>query len=513
MTTMTVPRTIRPADAAASIGTSMLALESAARGADSDAASMLLRLHADVDARVTFLKRRLLGTALQWTEADRADARWIDAMQHRLGNAAASLLRDCEPAAGTDDPQALLVIAHALYHRGEAVKLDVVAGAPPANEYRSIHGLMRLAMARGHQRAPMPLLIDGARVECTIEALYFRALLLARLASGALNPKQIEILDAWIRMCQPVLRGVSEAPSGSAMRADLDSAHGLQRGPRRDPGPSLYLPQAPLEAAHRSIVAEMHKGNIVPAGGLASSFRVEEHVAVLELIARGLRDSRVEPVTRAARRPGAARAEMLVGLGEIIARGFSAPAPVPSPLSLAAKDGIRTIEARRVSDRDELPNVYEQVRRCVQLVDESDSGFLLEGDMVDCGEVAVADLVGLRFGESETPLLCCVTRRIPAAADGKVRFGVTRISSATVPVQVVAVDEPGVPSAPLVFVPGADSSGRHDGFLVSDITFEKGDRIELEAESVNFTLKFNRVRERGRGWVLAGYEVVGVGKI
>ena len=368
-------------------------------------------------------------------------------------------------------------------------------------------------MAHGRQRDTLPLTIGGAPVNCTIESLYFRALVLARLACDAANPRQVEILDAWLWMWQSLLQGAHEAPSGSSMRVDLDSEEGLQSGPRREAGPSLYLPRAPLEAAHRAIVAELHKGNIVPAGAPVSTFPIEEHVAVLESIARWLRDSHREPVTRAARRPAKGGVEILVGLGEILARGFSASPKAPVSVSLAARNGLRTQESSLSAERDGLPNEGEQARQRARLVDESDSGFGLEGAAAETGRLAVGDLVGLRFQDGELPVLCRVAHRSACAEDGRVRFGVARMSSARVPMPLVTTDQPGVPSAPLMFVPGGDASGRHDGFLVSDVTFEKGGRVEVVAESLNFTVKFNRVRSRGRGWVLAGYEVVGVGKI
>jgi hypothetical protein len=172
---------------------------------------------------------------------------------------------------------------------------------------------------------------------------------------------------------------------------------------------------------------------------------------------------------------------MLVGLREIITRGFS-PADVEA-----------------------------QATRRVRMLDESDSGFGLEGDKSDCGEVGVGDLVGMRLRDGEPPVLCYVSRRLTVEDCPTVRFGLQRLSSATQPMKVLALNQPGAPPTPLMFVPGADSNGRHDGFIVSDTTFEKGDRIEVEAASLRLTLRFNRVRERGRGWVLAGYEVVDVG--
>jgi hypothetical protein len=217
-------------------------------------------------------------------------------------------------------------------------------------------------------------------------------------------------------------------------------------------------------------------------------------------------------VTRAVRRPATGSVEILVGLGEILARGFAAAQKAPVSVSLATRNGLRTEEPLPAHERDGASNANDPVRQRAQLVDESDSGFGLESEAAETGRVAVGDLVGMRLQPGEAPLICSVARRA-CAGNGRVRLGLARISSAKLPMALVTTDQPGVPSAPLMFVPGRDASGRHDGFLVSDVTFEKGGRIEVVAEALTFTVKFNRVRSRGRGWVLAGYEVVSVGRI
>lgn len=61
----------------------------------------------------------------------------------------------------------------------------------------------------------------------------------------------------------------------------------------------------------------------------------------------------------------------------------------------------------------------------------------------------------------------------------------------------------------LLFVPGEDGSGRHDACLVSERTFDQAAALESHSGDAVYTLRFNRSRERRRGWVMAGFEVVG----
>jgi hypothetical protein len=64
----------------------------------------------------------------------------------------------------------------------------------------------------------------------------------------------------------------------------------------------------------------------------------------------------------------------------------------------------------------------------------------------------------------------------------------------------------------MLFVPGNDSTGRQDAFLVSDSAPVHGQAFEATVGDQTFSLRLNRVRDRGRGWVLAGFEIFGMRK-
>ena len=100
-------------------------------------------------------------------------------------------------------------------------------------------------------------------------------------------------------------------------------------------------------------------------------------------------------------------------------------------------------------------------------------------------------------------------RRLPAATGGRVVIGLLRLTSATQPVRVRQIS-PGapLPELSLLYVPGDDESGRHDAYLASDASSADRKLFETTAGDDIFTFRFNRVRERGRGWVMAGFEVI-----
>jgi hypothetical protein len=352
---------------------------------------------------------------------------------------------------------------------------------------------------------------DGRSIECTLESLYFRALLLARFSSGALNMKQIEILDAWMWMWMPVLEGVEAAPSHSALRVDLDSRDGLRRGKRADAGPSLYLPSGPIEGTYRAIVREFQAGRMVPAEGITTTFRLEEHVAVLDLIRLGLRESNSAAVSRAERNETDLEVELHVGLAEVLGRGFSPAAPPAATLTLAARDGERIGDSRLPREHDNAPeSIYERRRRMVRVANVSETGFGIEGDDRDCGTVAVGDVVALRLEAGAELELCKVVRSVPAAATGRRSIGVRRLCARARQIEVVqpSATSERERSQTLLFVPGEDESGQHDACLVPERTYAERASLEASVGNCVYTFRFNRPRDSGRGWVLAGFEIL-----
>lgn len=474
------------------------------------AAARFLALHAEFDAMALPLRRALLASPLAWTPEERATARWLHRTCDGLAMLGLRLSSDAVANAVNDGDEANAVVAATLFYMGETVKWDVATAADAPHDMGKLHALMRHAMDCGRHRTPMRLVAGGAEADCTVESLYFRVLLLARFASGALNGKQIEILDAWMWLWMPVLRGVPDPPPGTALRADLDSASGLQLGPRESPGPSLYLQQELIEAAYHDVVRQFHAGQIVPATGIASELRIEEHVAVLDLIRRNLRYARREPVPRAPRRAIDATVEVHLGLAEIMRNGFAPKAPLVASVQLVALAGKADASMRRLHERDSaLGEIYDSERRMMRLVDESDTGLGLEGPGSECGAVAAGDLLAVRLPDSDRLVLGKVVRSVASKTPGHVLLGVRRMSAGA---QLLALRrEAGTRPADnltLLFVPGLDSSGRHDACLVSERDFAERAPLCTLAGNRLFRMRLNRARERGRGWVLAGFEVL-----
>ncbi|QJR15484.1 hypothetical protein [Usitatibacter palustris] len=456
---------------------------------------------------------RLLGSSLAWTSEEYDAARWLRSASDGLGTVGYRVwesLHKSDPSGARSHD----MMARALLHLGNAAKWDGVVNVIPPRAFRKFHAMLLAAMAGGFHATPVSVGREEGAVQCSVEALYFRALLLARFASGAFGFKQLEILDQWMWMWTPVLAGTDEPPSGGAFRADLDSNVGLRPGVRHVAGPSRYLAVAPIRMAYAAIVAEFHQGRVVPDKGVASRFGVEEYVAVLELARRGLKGVATSHAGRAERAPRDYEAELLVGLGEIVQRGFAAPAPpivAPAELTLAALDGEPVARTARAVDHP-IESVFERGQRKVHVTNESATGFGIEGEQDNLGHFLVGDLVALRFDDGRALEICKVARRSPTPTPGSTRIcvGLSRLSSEA---HLVDLTSPEVSrgreaTEKLAFIPGSDASGRHDAWLVSEREFASRNTLAAGVGNRRFELRFNRVRDRGPGWVLAGFEVL-----
>jgi hypothetical protein len=462
------------------------------------ALASFMQLRTLVDADVREIKGRLFSPSLSSRDDDKAASRWISAQHRRLGRIA---LRMAETHASLTGPseQSFRLLAPALHYMGESVKGHI----KESHFHRALHALMRNALASNRHHEQIYMEVDGRLVACTLMSLYFRALLLARVAGGGLTFAQTEILDAWLWIWMPALAGADTVPLGAAWRADLDSDDGLRRGVRKDEGPSVYLPMAPLETMRLAIIKEFHAGRTVSARGAAAKFGIEDHFAALDTVRRTLRGIRHESSGRGTRYPAKDVVELQVGLEEVMVKGFTAAGPA------IALDPIAADRAHFRSDaRDHATIEIDDARRVVQLIDVSDTGLSFEGDESDCSEIAVGDLVATRIATGEALLLASVVRRLPAATGGRVAIGLRRLTSAAQPVRARQPSwSTEQPDLLLLYIPGADESGQHDAYLTSAAVAAERGLFETTVGDDTFTFRFNRVLESGRGWVMAGFEI------
>jgi hypothetical protein len=465
-------------------------------------------MHARVDADVHAIKARLFTPSLASRDDDKAASRWISAQNRRLARVARRMAEGFVRLQGpTED--AVRLAALGMHYMGESVKGHM----KEFHFHEGLHRLMRIAFDAGRHHDEIRLEVGGRAITCSFSSLYFRALVLARLAGGGLTFAQIEIVDAWMWMWMPALEGLDSPPEGVAWRADLDSNEGLRCGAPSGSGPSLYLARAPLEAVRLAIIREFHAGRTVAGPGDVARFSNADHFAALDAVRRALRGVRHESLGRGERYEARDVAFLHVGLVEVMGEALAAKADGAPSIALMPMMGERGSGETRERDHTS-GEVRAGVSRLVQLTDVSESGVGVEGEEAECSEVAVDDLVALRLKPTGPLLLARVVRRLPAATGGRVVIGLRALtSSAQLVVATQTSHDADSPDLSVLYIPGPDDSGRNDAYLTcADVADGRKLFDTLVGEDV-FTFRFNRVRERGRGWVMAGFEITSMRRL
>jgi hypothetical protein len=477
-------------------------------GAPDDIIKTLTRLDADLDEGVFKVKAELLGSVLCWKPDDRTLSAWIYDQHCEFAELARRAADLFERRSGCDDPRTLKLIALAFLHWGEAAKW--VVGRRERYDYGWMHWLMRMALTANRNLEQCEVRLDARARSATIESLFLRTLLLDRFAGGNLTRQQIEVLDAWLWEWMPVLKGLPTWPGQAVLRADLDGKGGLRHGRRLEPGPTLYLPIAPLEQKRQAVIKEFHRGRIVPSLGVAADFRVEEHVAVLEQLRIVFEASQDEGEQRVVRKPTAGPyVEVWLGLSEILARGLSVDAPMTPQGGLALKGAASLSDTQRIRQIQFLDE-YESTRRLLRLADVSATGYGFDATEKEATGIGVGDLVGIHLSEDEPCVLGRVVRRVPGQIEGQVTLGVLAISKSPQALTLSRTQRQGRPDDDEVFiyVPGGDHSGAQDAFLVPEKILQEQIPQDTRLGEDMFTIQFNRVRRKGRGWALAGFEIL-----
>ena len=465
-----------------------------------EATACLLELGNTLDAGVARCKRDLLASALCWNEDNQTMVAWICRQHREVAAMGLTLAGAMLEQPGNAGDKLGRVTALAFFHWAEAAKW---APARERADYAPLHTLIAAAIAAGRERESFSWAADGRGHRTTLESLYFRALLLDRFASGSLTRQQVELLDAWMWDWSGALRSSRSAPVGASLRVDLDANAGLRDGAREGEGRSIYLALAPLETERRKIVKDLQHGRMVPRHGVAADFRIEEHVALLDHLKRAFRQHAPGAASRAPRRHATGtRVEVWVGLSEILLRGIGVGTETGRWRALNLQDPSIDAHARA--------RFTEATKRYLWLADASATGLGFEAMECDAAGIEIGELLGWRKTSGGPVTLGVVRRRVAGATAGQVFLGVQLVTEAAQPLTLtseVAFDG-GQSAGTYLFVPGSDESGRHDAFLVSENTYQQHSTLRTRAGATSYQLRFNRVRGRGRGWLLAGFEIL-----
>jgi hypothetical protein len=212
---------------------------------------------------------------------------------------------------------------------------------------------------------------------------------------------------------------------------------------------------------------------------------------------------------RVERRPTAGPlVEVWVGLSEILTRGLNAHGAMPGT-GLSIKGPASLSDTQRIRQIQFLDE-YESTRRMLRLIDVSATGYGFEVGEKESMGIGVGDLVGMRLSDEEPCVLGRVVRRVPGQVEGQVVLGVLAISNSPQALTLARTQRQNRPDDEdiYIYVPGCDDSGAQDAFLVPEKILQEQTSHDTILGDDLFTIQFNRVRRKGRGWALAGFEIL-----
>jgi hypothetical protein len=437
----------------------------------------------------------LIANPLLWNDDELAFGRWVEGAFHELARAASSVLRRLDRAGADPGPESAVaeVAAVALSAVAASMKWVEISGLPRRTaSVAEAHQAFGLAKELGlAESAPSLPVAPGREVALTITAHYARALMLEAFCRGNLTRQQVAVLDAWLWEWSGAYRLCAGPATGALLAVDAGGTRGLRALEAGENLPALVLAIEPLAGQIEHVVRELQAGRIFPGYGVATTFRVEVHVALLDALRAFLDVSRSGLAKRQGREGVEEVVTVFVGLPEILAK---ANLPLPA---------IRPV-ARGTAGTFNIDSQYEIPRRSLRLVDESTSGLGLEGEEGDQG-LEVGTLLGLLREDGAPALLAEVARRV-AMPGGRVRLGVRILSRALRELHLAKGTGRGPTRA--LYLAGPDSSGRQDSVLLAQSDFDPLADYEIGFPGRTYRVRLNRVRHQGRGWLLAGLEVV-----
>lgn len=230
----------------------------------------------------------------------------------------------------------------------------------------------------------------------------------------------------------------------------------------------LRGPVDALQEEYRALTGELHRGRLDLAT-IAGEPPIEDVVAVLDIVRERLFTRRRLTGDRAPRRQSGQEVEIRTGL---------------QAMAAASGERLRAVGTRAM------------------LVDESETGF---GVMVPAGSACAKDedLLGVRLRRGAPVVPALVVRR-EAAGSRWVRLGLKKLGVSAMPMRCTAQGRP----TPLIFLAGPGAGARDALLMPETLYLGHAGRIHVDAEGRRFALRLRRARERGRGWVVACFEIL-----
>lgn len=323
----------------------------------------------------------------------------------------------------------------------------------PAGEklWLRLHNLYRIAESEGFKQQPLLAYADDTTA-CSCESAYLRISMLSLANSGTLYPKQLDLLDRWLKSWHTQFQLETRPhPDLPSFVVDLSADHGPRRARKPDlDKPMRFWTTSALLLKLDELTAALHEGKTPEELGLTETARTAESLDLLKHLHHSWSSLSSREQRRAPREPMKRLFDVAHGLSAIINqfKVIDAPAsasPYGSGLNYNEVDDVQvygfiTDRTRERASKMQPPVIQAspEVESWV-MHDESECGFGAIIESRDKDWLRVGALICLKPHETSLWQLGIV-RRLSRVNDDSSSVGIETLAEA--PALVMLYDPP-----------------------------------------------------------------------
>jgi hypothetical protein len=387
-----------------------------------------------------------------------------------------------------------------------------------AAPWKQMHALYLLSDADGYSQVPFVLHASQPSFKPSVQSLYLRTLILDLLNTGNLSKIQIEIADGWFSSwCNDYSLDTEYSSRQHLFYVDLASDTGLHIMRKDSHGDTMrYIRADGLKTQIEEVQAGLRHGRLYAGYGAGAVFQVEEHVSLLAIIEKLYHsilagsENRIEERTHFEDR----EVDVALGIERVMRKIRDKSAPVAAPRmvpALSASDtielspsGMSRVEAPPQATSLDATAVDPEVERW-RVYDLSSKGYGLLVDRAASEVVLLNGLIALRNHETGGWICGSIVRKLANRVRGEILVGVEVLAYRQIAVELVPLSG-GTPTAAL-YLPGTDTTAKHDAILVRVGDFRSDHPFAIRIGTATYNIRLNRIIKKGADWIKARFEI------
>ena len=425
------------------------------------------------------------------------------------------------------ESQIPLITLRAIRAFGHLLKWRSIRYLPAGEKlWLRLHNLYRIAESEGFNRQPMLAYADDSAA-CSCESAYLHISMLSLANSGTLYPKQLDLLDHWLRSWQMHLQlDRRMSPDTPSFVVDLSADHGPRRARKPDLNkPMRFWTTSALLLKLDELSAALRAGSAPVQLGLTENARTAESLDLLKHLQLSWSSLTSREQRRAPRENMKRMFDVAQGHNAIVNQLKVADAPTQvspygSGLSYNEADDVQVYGFITERTRERVSQMQAPVTRNSPDVeswvmhDESECGFGAIVESRDKDWLRVGALICLKPHESHQWQLGII-RRLSRVNDDSSSVGIETLAE---PPSLVMLYDP--PAASTYTVNGVDLNGTsqvyaslwlgngngQESVVIDPVNFIPGRAFQIHGVSEIRKISLGKPIDRSEGWIRVAVE-------